>query len=136
MVKDVLTLWEQLDKLAHPYLAAIETEKDYQEALVFLEKVWDKVADDPSSPYGSLLRILSENIVAYENTRHDIADASPAQVLTYLMQERGLTQKDLEEATGIYQSNLSEILSAKRNLTTEQVKRLASYFKVNPAVFL
>ncbi len=53
-----------------------------------------------------------------------------------MMEESSVTQKEIEEVTGIYQSNLSQILKGKRKLTAEQVKLLTDYFKVNPVVFL
>ncbi len=136
VVTDVLTLWEQLDEVAHNYLVAIENEQQYQEALSFMAKLWDEVAANPNSPYGSLLKILSNNINDYENAQHPIPDATPQQVLNYLIAENSTLQKDIEKATGIYQSNLSQILQGKRKLTTEQVKSLANYFKVNPEVLL
>ena len=135
-VKDVLTLWAQLDKVAHPYLAPVETEGQYQEALGFMAELWDEVAGEPGSPYGSLLSIVSARLSDYENAQHPLPDATPQQVLSYLLEENGVTQKELEAATGIYQSNLSQILKGKRKLTTEQIRVLADYFKVSPVVFL
>lgn len=136
VVGNVLTLWEQLDEVAHTYLVAIESEQQYQEALSFMAELWDEVAVKPNSPYGSLLKILSDNLNEYENAQQPLPDATPPQVLNYLMAENSATQKDIEEATGIYQSNLSQILQGKRKLTTEQIKLLADYFKVSPEVLL
>ncbi len=115
---------------------SIENEQQYQETLSFMAEIWDEVADNPNSPYGSLLKILSDNLNDYENAQQPIPDATPQQVLNYLMEENRVTQTEIEEVTGIYQSNLSQILKGKRKLTTEQVKLLAGYFKVNPVVFL
>lgn len=136
VVKEVLALWERLDEVAHPYLAPIETQVQYQAALEFLGVLWDKVNDDPASPYGTLLCILSDHISTYEAQHHAIPDAPPHRVLAYLMELKGITQKDLEGATGIYQSNVSQILKGRRKLTTEQVKTLATYFGVTPNVLL
>jgi HTH-type transcriptional regulator / antitoxin HigA len=135
-VNEVLELWAQLDRVAHPYLAPIETEAQYQAALGFLAVLWDVVNDDPDSPYGTLLRIVTDHIDAYEKERHPIPDAPPRQVLAYLIEEKGVTQKEVEGATGLYQSNLSQVLSGRRKLTAEQVKRLAAYFDVNPSALL
>ena len=52
------------------------------------------------------------------------------------MEEQQVTQKNIEDATGIYQSNLSQILAGMRQLTTEHVKLLSTYFKVNPRTLL
>ncbi len=135
-INQVLDLWQQLDAIAKPYLSPIETEEQYQETLSFFEELWDKVGDNPNSPYGSLLKLLSDKLHAYELVQHNLPEASPQQVLKFLMEEYQLSQKELEAATGIYQSNLSQILRGKRNLSTQQVKLLATYFKVSPEALL
>ncbi len=132
----LLNLWEQVDALAQPLLVPIENDVQYQEALALIAELWDEVAQDDNSAYGSLFSIVSKNIAEYEASLQLIPDASPAQVLAYLIEEKQVTQKDIEDATGIYQSNLSQILAGKRQLTTEHVKLLSSYFKVNPSVLI
>ena len=132
----LLNLWKQVDALAHPLLVPIENDTQYQDALAFVAELWDDVAQDENSAYGSLFSIVSKNIAEYEDTLQVIPDATPVQVLTYLMEEQQVTQKDIEDATGIYQSNLSQILTGKRQLTTEHVKLLSTYFKVNPSTLL
>lgn len=132
----LLTLWEQVDALAHPLLVPIENDAQYQDALAFVAELWDDVAQDENSAYGSLFSIVTKNIAEYEETLQVIPDATPVQVLTYLMEEQEVTQKDIETGTGIYQSNLSQILAGKRQLTTEHVKLLSTYFKVNPSTLL
>jgi len=134
----LLTLWEQVDAAAHHLLTPIENDDQYNEALVFMAELWDEVEQNENSAYGSLFSIVSKNIAEYEDqdTQQFIPDASPVQVLTYLMEEQQVTQKDIEASTGIYQSNLSQILAGKRQLTTEHVKLLSAYFKVNPSTLL
>ncbi len=132
----VLDKWEQLDEVAHDYLVPIESEVRYQAALKLLEAVWERVGENPQSPYGSLFTLLSERISAYENRVYPVPEALPHQVLAFLMRQKGLSQSALAKAIGIYQSNLSQILSGKRNLTLEQIKTLAEYFKVERSVFV
>ncbi len=132
----VLDKWEQLDKVAHEYLVPIETQEQYQAALELLEAVWTKVGENPNSPYGSLFILLSERISAYENRNIPIPDAPAHQVLAFLMEQRGLNQSAVAKATGIYQSNLSQVLRGKRKLTLEQIRTLADFFKVEPSVFV
>ena len=82
----LLTLWKKVDATAHHLLAPIENDDQYEEALVFMAELWDKVEQDDNSPYGSLLSIVIKNIAAYEetDTQQFIPDASPVQVLTYV----------------------------------------------------
>lgn len=132
----VLDKWEQLDKVAHAYLVPIETQAQYQAALELLEAVWPKVGENPNSPYSSLFTLLSERISAYENRVNPIPDAPAHQVLAFLMEQRGLSQSAVARATGIYQSNLSQVLRGKRKLTLEQIRSLANFFNVDPSVFV
>jgi HTH-type transcriptional regulator / antitoxin HigA len=135
-IEFVLEKWEQVDRVAHDYLVPIENEAQYQAALELLAVLWDKVGEDSHSPFGTLLGILSERINTYEVQKHPIPDALPHQVLAFLMDQQNLTQKALEKATVIHQSNLSKILQGERKLTTDQIKTLAAHFGVNPNVFL
>ncbi|MEX2536546.1 MAG: helix-turn-helix domain-containing protein [Trueperaceae bacterium] len=135
-VKEVLELWERLDRVGHSYVAPIETEEQYDAALGLLERIWGEVHENANSPYDALFRILVDHISAYEAEYLPIPDASPGEMVEFMMDQQGVTQRDVERATGIHQGNLSQIIRGKRNLTTQQIKALAEYFRVTPAVFL
>jgi HTH-type transcriptional regulator/antitoxin HigA len=79
--------------------------------------------------------LLTKQIEAYEQEHHNLPDATPAEVLQYLMEEHDLKQTDLAEELG-GQSVVSAILNGKRELNTRQVQALAARFNVSPAVFL
>ena len=132
----LLNKWEQLDKVAHDYLVPIQTEAQYKAAMELLEVVWERVGENPHSPYGSLFTLLTERINAYENQTSPIPEAPAHQVLAFLMEQKGLSQSDLADATGIYQSNLSQILRGKRKLTLEQIRILADYFKIERSILV
>lgn len=134
-IEKVLNKWEQLDKVAHDYLVPIQTESQYKAAMELLEVVWERVGENPQSPYGSLFTLLTERINAYENQTSPIPDAPAHQVLAFLMEQKGSSQSALADATGIYQSNLSQILRGKRKLTLEQIRTLADFFKVERSMF-
>jgi HTH-type transcriptional regulator/antitoxin HigA len=50
------------------------------------------------------------------------------------MQEHGLKQSDLKEIGS--QGVVSEILTGKRTLNLEQIKKISSRFQVSPLVFI
>lgn len=131
----IFKTWKKVDEVAHDYLVPIETKTQYKAALKLLESLWEKVGEDAKSPYGSLFTLLSERIVAYEARHFPFDDPTPAKVLEYLIEERSVTQQEVADATGIQQSNLNQLIKGKRKLTTEHVKRLAQYFKMEPSVF-
>ena len=131
----IFRTWKKVDEVAHDYLMPIETKAQYKAALKLLESLWEKVGEDATSPYGSLFTLLSERIAAYEAKTIPFDNLTPAKILEYLFEERGVTQQEVADATGIQQSNLNQMIKGKRKPTTEHIKRLAQYFKMEPSVF-
>lgn len=78
-----------------------------------------------------LLVLLIEN---FENRTYELRASSPVEVITELMAANGLKQKDL---VGIFEtaSVVSEVLSGKRELTKDHIKRLCARFHVSPELF-
>lgn len=78
-----------------------------------------------------LLTLLVED---YES-RFAIPKASPVEVLHYLIEKTGLRQQDLQPELGST-SNISMILSGKRNLTLGNASALAARFGMDIRAFL
>jgi HTH-type transcriptional regulator / antitoxin HigA len=68
-----------------------------------------------------LLTLLIEN---FEETRYRLPRAKPLEVLRFLMEQHELKQKDLVKVFGTA-SVVSEVLSGKRELNKEHIKRLS-----------
>lgn len=136
MKNTILERWVSFNQVAQDYLQPIQTQAQHQAALELLETLWDKVGENPNSPYAGLLELMLERIQAFEDTQTPIPDAPAHQVLKFLLHQHNLTQSKLATATGIAQSNLSAVLHQRRQLTVEQIKTLATYFKVSPICFL
>jgi HTH-type transcriptional regulator/antitoxin HigA len=64
----------------------------------------------------------------------NLDDISGKDVLEYLMEEHSLKQSDLSKELGS-QSVVSEILSGKRRLNSQQVLALSKRFGVSPSAF-
>jgi HTH-type transcriptional regulator/antitoxin HigA len=82
-----------------------------------------------------LLELLSILIESYEDEHYPIPEASPNEVLKFLMEDRELKQKDLLPifgSTGI----TSEVVNGKRSISKAQAKKLAEYFKVSVELFI
>ncbi len=60
--------------------------------------------------------------------------ATPLQALSFLMEQHSLKQKDLLDIFGA-RSIVSEVISGKRELTKEQIRRLSLRFHVSPGLF-
>jgi antitoxin component HigA of HigAB toxin-antitoxin module len=61
---------------------------------------------------------------------------TPRDVLASLMQDRQLTQVQLEQAGVIAQSTLSQVLNGQRGISKQAAKQLASFFDVPIKIFL
>ncbi len=84
----------------------------------------------------TLLALLGALISDYEKkvyTDFKHTKSDPAELLSYLMQENHLTQRDFPE---ISQSRVSEILAGKRKISRAQARVFAERFKVDPVLFL
>ena len=78
-----------------------------------------------------LLTLLIEN---FEDKHYALPRAEPLEVLRFLMEQHGLKQKDLVDIFGTA-SIVSEILSGKRELNKDHIKRLSRRFQVSPELF-
>jgi len=116
-----------------PFLA-IRTEREYDAAVERLNALVDEIGDHPKDPRYRLIETLSVLIKAYDRERHRLPEASGVEVLRFLMQEHGLTQKDLPEIGS--QGVVSEVLADRRRLNVRQIQALAARFGVEAGVFI
>lgn len=93
----------------------IKTAKDYKQALVRLEQIFDA---RPSTKEGDELEILALLIEKYEDERYPIETPDPIEAIKFRMEQMGYKQRDLENIIG-YKGRVSEVLNRKRKLTLE-----------------
>ena len=130
----------QLDNISKvwPSVKAIfsvpHSEKEYQDLVEKLDSLIDEVGNNDAHQLAPVMETVGKLIENYEDReRHIIQEASPVEVLKYLMQEHGLKQSDLKEIGS--QGIVSEILAGKRTLNIEQIKKVSKRFHVSPLVF-
>jgi HTH-type transcriptional regulator/antitoxin HigA len=116
-----------------PFLA-IRTEREYDAAVERLNSLVNEVGDSPKDPRYRLIETLSVLIEAYDREHHSLPEASSIEVIRFLMEEHGLTQKDLPEIGS--QGVVSEVLAGRRALNVRQIQGLAARFGVDPGAFL
>ena len=131
----------QLDNISKvwPSVKAIfsvpHSEKEYQDLVEKLDSLIDEVGNNDAHQLAPVMETVGKLIENYEDQeRYIIQDASPVEVLKYLMQEHGLKQSDLKEIGS--QGIVSEILAGKRTLNFEQIKKVSKRFHVSPLVFI
>jgi len=81
-----------------------------------------------------LAQLLTLLIEDFEEKQYRLPRATPLEVLQSLMDHHGLKQKDLVDVFGT-PSIVSEVLSGKRELNKDHIKRLSRRFHVSPEVF-
>jgi len=116
-------------------IAAIQTPKQYDQTVAFMNQLVDLVGENERHPLAGLLDLVGELVAAYESRKHPVPDAPPREVLRLLMEQNGLTQTDLHRELG-GQPVVSVILNGKRKINSRQAKALAARFRVSPAAFI
>ncbi len=102
---------------------------EYTDALFQLTAKADPTSDDEEA-----IDLLTMLIERYESERYPVPNASPADVLRFLLDQNGLTQRDIAEELGS-ETTVSLVLSGKRPLTRDHIARLSMRFHVSPSVF-
>lgn len=89
---------------------------------------------DPSPDEEEAVELMTLLVERYESKRYTVPLAEPADVLRYLLDRNGLSQRDIAPELGS-ESTVSLILSGKRQLNRDHIARLSRRFSVSPAVF-
>lgn len=134
-VDELTPAWRELEARAPVKLRAVSSDRHYRAMVKFMNELLDDVGDLESHPLAGLLDVVTTFVQDYEERNVQLPDVKPAAMLRFLMQQHNLRQADLAEFFGA-QSNVSEILSGKREINARQARALAKRFKVSPAAFI
>jgi HTH-type transcriptional regulator / antitoxin HigA len=111
----------------------IETEAENEFYLTEVTKLM-RLGESISPAQERLLRLLITLIESFEDRHYQIKSATPLEILTELVNDRGLKQKDLLPVFGS-QGVASEVLNGKRGISKAQAKALGEFFQVSPSIF-
>lgn len=114
-----------------PAVIHCKRENEYYAAL--LEEL-DRKQSRLSAAEQRLADLLTLLVEDFEARHYALKPATPVQALEELMNANGLKQKDLLDIFGT-PSIVSEVLSGRRKLTTEHIRRLSRRFHVSPVLF-
>jgi len=89
---------------------------------------------DPTPEEEAAIELMTLLVERYEQERYPIPAAEPADVLRFLLEHSGLSQRDIALELGS-ESTVSLVLSGKRPLNRNHIARLSRRFNVSPAVF-
>lgn len=103
-------------------IRTIHNKKEYKAALQEIEQLWDAPAKSSDAERLDVLTLLVEH---YEKTHFEIADPDPIEFIEHVMENRGLSRKDLEPMIGP-RGRVADILNRTRPLTLEMIRRLVT----------
>jgi HTH-type transcriptional regulator/antitoxin HigA len=121
--------------LAKTHPRPIHTEEDYDRMIGKIGALMERGEENLSPEETSLLEMMSILVERYEQERYPLRPSKPDEILQFLMEQRGLQQRDLAKVLGS-KSHLSEILNGKREPSKEQARKLGEFFHVSPALFI
>jgi len=112
----------------------ITTEKEHERMLAEVEKLMDK-GERRTPEEDAALDLMVRLIQDYEEEHHPLPDPSPTEMLSYLMEQRGLKQADL---VPVFKSRgyVSDVLNGKRAISKTLAKQLAGFFNVSANLFI
>jgi HTH-type transcriptional regulator / antitoxin HigA len=111
----------------------IETEAENEFYLAEVTKLM-RLGDAISPAQERLLKLLVNLIESFEDRHYQLKSATPLEILTELVCDRGLKQKDLVPVFGS-QGIASEVLNGKREISKSHAKALGEFFNVSPSLF-
>jgi HTH-type transcriptional regulator / antitoxin HigA len=89
---------------------------------------------DPTPEEVEAIELMTLLVERYEQEHYPVPAAEPADVLRYLLEQNGLSQRDIAPELGS-ESTVSLVLSGKRQLNRDHIARLSRRLHVSPAVF-
>jgi HTH-type transcriptional regulator / antitoxin HigA len=119
--------------LARTLPAVIRNERENEHYSGLLEQL-DRKGSKLTAAEQRLADLLTLLIEDFEERHYALKPAAPVGVLEELMAANELKQKDLLDIFGTA-SIISEVLSGKRKLTTEHIRKLSRRFHVSPEMF-
>ncbi len=101
-------------------VAPIKTDRDYRRTLKEIEGLMDAEGDTPE---GDRLDVLVTLVEAWEAKHYPLDLPDPVAAITYHMEQKGLSPKDLMPFIG-GRNRVYEVLNRKRPLTLKMIWRL------------
>jgi HTH-type transcriptional regulator/antitoxin HigA len=112
----------------------IESEDENKRVLAIVDRMMAK-GEKRSPEEDAILNLLVHLVERFEEKTYPTPDAAPAEMISFLLEQRGLKPVALAEILGS-RGRVSEILAAKRSVSKEQAKRLGEFFHVSAAAFI
>ena len=115
-------------------LKPIKNKIQYQD---YLEKAYDLMQLDlkPNSDESDELELISILLEIYENENYPISPPHPVQAILFRLEQMNLKKAELSKILG-YKSRTSEILSGKRKLSLNMIRKLNEKLNIPAEVLI
>ena len=101
----------------------------------YTQALFDLTAQsEPTRDEEEAIGLITLLIERYESEHYPVPDAAPSEVLRFLLDQNGLSQRDVSAELGS-ESTVSLVLSGKRPLNRDHIARLSRRFHVSPSIF-
>ena len=132
----VTSIPKKLNELTRMYTPlAIDSERTYRETLKWIDEL--AVLVRRTKDQDRFLETLTILVETYEDQHHqiDVDAVSPIEALKFLLEQQGLSGRDLGRILGQPQLG-GKVLRGERQLSKNHIRKLCDYFKVSPELFL
>lgn len=82
-----------------------------------------------------LAELLAALIENYESLHYPLRRATPVETISFLMEQRGLSGKDLVPVVGS-KGTVSDVINGKRSIGIATAVKLGEFFRVPPELFI
>ena len=110
----------------------LRTKRDYEAALVEVERLWGKKL---GTPEGDRLDVLATLIESYEASHYSMDPPDPVEAIKFRMEQQRLSRKDLEGLIGT-RTRVAEILNRRRNLSIGMIRRLNKALGISAEILI
>ena len=114
------------------------TKEQYEFAQEKIEELLPLVTDNTTinDKNAVELMMMSDIVIDYENEHYPLAKPTIADLLTYSLEEKGMTQKQLANIIGISASRINDYISGRAEPTLKIAKLLCQTLNIEPAAML
>ena len=110
----------------------IRNDADYELALQEIDRCLDAAVGSPERDRLEVLTVLVDD---YEAKHHPISPPEPIAAIEFVLEQRGLSRKDLEGVIGS-SGRISEVMNNQRSLTLVMIRKLVEKFDLPADVLI
>ena len=110
----------------------IRNEADYELALQEIDYCLDAASGSPERDRLEVLTVLVDD---YEAKHHPISPPEPIAAIEFVLEQRGLSRKDLEGVIGS-SGRISEVMNNQRSLSLAMIRKLVETFELPADVLI